>query len=414
MEQYRNDGALLETESYLEKMQKIFQEREATYQKRKAEYDERNQELEQIRKELWERSQTLERKEEQWKLKEEKLTAREAALAEKEAVLERRETDFAEEKTKYEAQLQKQILEHQLELEALRNEKMLAEDARRAYEYQTGQIECGFGKDTVEKWEAENRSLKEERVQLQDTICQLQTDIREVKKEKAETEKTCGQLQKERLQLLEKLMGVAGYDPAFANASVPEETEGKDLKKNEETFSASSWEQTESRTVPDMEYRTASGEGETERITRLGKEERKPEIQDPEPERLQMEVPAAEISREELTANVLKNYLEKHDPAVQPEIRHSEQGEQLHMEAKNLTYVFLFQDGIIQFEVSAKRKESRALKEKLERMNREVPGIQFQYDKEEGCVFAGGYLTADMTPGQAMERVGEVAGRFAS
>lgn len=74
----------------------------------------------------------------------------------------------------------------------------------------------------------------------------------------------------------------------------------------------------------------------------------------------------------------------------------------------------MFQDEIIQFEVSAKRKESRALKEKLERMNREVPGIQFQYDREEGCVFAGGYLTADMTPSQAMERVGEVAGRFAS
>ena len=266
MEQYRNDGALLETESYLEKMQKIFQEREATYQKRKAEYDERNQELEQIRKELWERSQTLERKEEQWKLKEEKLTAREAALAEKEAVLERRETDFAEEKTKYEAQLQKQILEHQLELEALRNEKMLAEDARRAYEYQTAQMECGFGKDTAEKWEAENQSLKEERAQLQDTVCQLQTDIQKVKKEKEETEKMCGQLQKERLQLLEKLMGAAGYDPALVNISVPEEQERKDPEKNGESLSASSREQEESRTVPDMEYRAVSGEGETERI----------------------------------------------------------------------------------------------------------------------------------------------------
>lgn len=412
MEQYRNDEALLETESYLEKMQKIFADREATYQKRKAEYDERNQELEQIRKELWQRSQTLEQKEEQWKQKEEKLTVREAALAEKEAVLERRETDFAEEKTKYEAQLQKQILQHQLELEALRNEKMLAEDARKAYEYQTGQMECGFGKDTVEKWEAENRLLKEERAQLQDTICQLQMDIRKVKKEKEESEKICGQLQKERLQLLEKLMGTAGYNPAFANASVPEESKGKDLEKDGESFSASSREQEESRTIPGMEYWTVSGEGETERITRLGKEERKPET--PALERLQTEEPAEEISREELTANVLKGYLEKHDPAVQPEIRHSERGEQLHMETKNLTYVFLFQDGIIQFEVSAKRKESRALKEKLERMNREIPGIQFQYDREEGCVFAGGYLTADMTPGQAMERVGEVAGRFAS
>ena len=137
MEQYRNDEALLKTESYLEKMQKIFEEREATYQKRKAEYDGRNQELEQIRKELWKRSQTLEQKEEQWKQNEENLAKHEAELVEKEAVLERRETEFAEEKAKYEAQLQKQILEHQLELEALRNEKMLVEDARRAYEYQT-------------------------------------------------------------------------------------------------------------------------------------------------------------------------------------------------------------------------------------------------------------------------------------
>ena len=39
-------------------------------------------------------------------------------------------------------------------------------------------------------------------------------------------------------------------------------------------------------------------------------------------------------------------------------------------------------------------------------MNREVPGIQFQYDREEGCVFAGALPTANMTPSQAMERVG--------
>ena len=368
MEQYRNDEALLETESYLEKMQKIFADREATYQKRKAEYDERNQELEQIRKELWQRSQTLEQKEE-------KLTVREAALAEKEAVLERRETDFAEEKTKYEAQLQKQILQHQLELEALRNEKMLAEDARRAYEYQTGQMECGFGKDTVEKWEAENRLLKEERAQLQNTICQLQMDIRKVKKEKEETEKICGQLQKERLQLLEKLMGTAGYNPDFANASVPEESKGKDPEKDGESFSASSREQEESRTLPDMEYRTVSGKGETERITRLGKEERKPET--PALERLQTEEPAEEISREELTANVLKGYLEKHDPAVQPEIRHSERGEQLHMETKNLTYVFLFQDGIIQFEDYLQSGREPCPRGKTGEDEREIPGIQF-------------------------------------
>ena len=189
MEQYRNDEALLKTESYLEKMQKIFEEREATYQKRKAEYDGRNQELEQIRKELWKRSQTLEQKEEQWKQNEENLAKHEAELVEKEAVLERRETEFAEEKAKYEAQLQKQILEHQLELEALRNEKMLVEDARRAYEYQTAQLECGFGKDRIEKWDEENQSLKEERVQLQDTICKLQTDLRNIRKEKEETKK---------------------------------------------------------------------------------------------------------------------------------------------------------------------------------------------------------------------------------
>lgn len=411
MEQYRNDEALLKTESYLEKMQKIFEEREATYQKRKAEYDGRNQELEQIRKELWKRSQTLEQKEEQWKQNEENLAKREAELVEKEAVLERRETEFAEEKAKYEAQLQKQILEHQLELEALRNEKMLVEDARRAYEYQTAQLECGFGKDRIEKWDEENQSLKEERVQLQDTICKLQTDLQNIRKEKEETEKTCGQLQKERLKLLEKLMGVAESDSEFETPSLSEEMEEENPKEKEEGFSISSYEQ-EDKMYSDEKNRIVSEKGKEVHIPRLGKEERSPERKESVSERIPIET--VEITREELTANVLKSYLEKHDPAVQPEIRHSEHGEQLHMEAKNLTYVFLFQDEIIQFEVSAKRKESRALKEKLERMNREVPGIQFQYDREEGCVFAGGYLTADMTPSQAMERVGEVAGRFAS
>ena len=120
-----------------------------------------------------------------------------------------------------------------------------------------------------------------------------------------------------------------------------------------------------------------------------------------------------EITREELTATVLQRYLQNNHPEFeQLEIRHSEEGEQLHGEVGKLSYAFLFFEDLIQFDISAKRKGGKELEEKLERIGKKVPGVQFQYSKGEGRVYASGFLTKELTPKQAMKQVFEIADYF--
>uniref|UniRef100_UPI0022E54C77 hypothetical protein n=1 Tax=Mediterraneibacter gnavus TaxID=33038 RepID=UPI0022E54C77 len=118
---------------------------------------------------------------------------------------------------------------------------------------------------------------------------------------------------------------------------------------------------------------------------------------------LRVSVKEQEITREELTATVLQRYLQNNHPEFeQLEIRHSEK----------LSYAFLFFEDLIQFDISAKRKGGKELEEKLERIGKKVPGVQFQYSKGEGRVYASGFLTKDLTPEQAMKQVFEIADYF--
>ena len=128
---------------------------------------------------------------------------------------------------------------------------------------------------------------------------------------------------------------------------------------------------------------------------------------------LRVSVKEQEITREELTATVLQRYLQNNHPEFeQLEIRHSEEGEQLHGEVGKLSYAFLFFEDLIQFDISAKRKGGKELEEKLERIGKKVPGVQFQYSKGEGRVYASGFLTKELTPKQAMKQVFEIADYF--
>ena len=96
----------------------------------------------------------------------------------------------------------------------------------------------------------------------------------------------------------------------------------------------------------------------------------------------------------------------------QLEIRHSEEGEQLHGEVGKLSYAFLFFEDLIQFDISAKRKGGRELEEKLERIGKRCRGYSSRYVKKEGRVYASGFLTKDLTPEQAMKQVFEIADYF--
>ena len=115
---------------------------------------------------------------------------------------------------------------------------------------------------------------------------------------------------------------------------------------------------------------------------------------------------------EELTASVLNRYLKKNEPKyISAEIKHSEEGEQLHVNINNLDYVFLFSSPAA-FDISAPKKKSRALDKLLVRLNTQHPGVKFYYDEQEHRVYASGYFSNTMTPDCLMEKVHEVSDCF--
>lgn len=372
------------TEQYLEEMQRIFAAREETYQKRKQEYEQKSQELQKIQTELGRQYQSLEGQKQELASAQQKLAEQKVAHREEQEELQREKQDFEQTKKLYEGQQQELLMKSRLELEQLRNERMEAEDLKREYEYKIGQQECGIPPSLpdlsayVPKLEYE--AVKQER----DTLFQEKTQLREENQHLA--------IQLEQKELLLKQLG---------------EERTSLLKKLLESKQESSQEPEKEREVlPEVENEPDSAEVIPEEMNVAEENEWR---QRP----LRVSVKEQEITREELTATVLQRYLQNNHPEFeQLEIRHSEEGEQLHGEVGKLSYAFLFFEDLIQFDISAKRKGGRELEEKLERIGKKVPGVQFQYVKKEGRVYASGFLTKDLTPEQAMKQVFEIADYF--
>ncbi len=344
------------TEQYLEEMQRIFAAREETYQKRKQEYEQKSQELQKIQTELGRQYQSLEGQKQELASAQQKLAEQKVAHREEQEELQREKQDFEQTKKLYEGQQQELLMKSRLELEQLRNERMEAEDLKREYEYKIGQQECGIPPSLpdlsayVPKLEYE--AVKQER----DTLFQEKTQLREENQHLA--------IQLEQKELLLKQLG---------------EERTSLLKKLLESKQESSQEPEKEREVlPEVENEPDSAEVIPEEMNAAEENEWR---QRP----LRVSVKEQEITREELTATVLQRYLQNNHPEFeQLEIRHSEEGEQLHGEVGKLSYAFLFFEDLIQFDISAKRKGGRELEEKLERIGKKVPGVQFQYVKKRG------------------------------
>ncbi len=362
------------TKQYLEEMQRIFAVREATYQKRKQEHEQKSQDLQKIQTELGRQYQSLEGQKQELASAKQKLADQEAAHRKEQEALQREKQDFEQTKKLYEGQQQELLMKSRLELEQLRNERMEAEDLKREYEYQIGQQECGIPpslpdlsayvpKLEYEAVKQERDTLFQEKTQFQQTQCEELTQLRE-----------------ERTSLLKKLL-----ESKQESSQEPEK---------------------EREVLPEVETELDSAEVIPEEMDTAEENEWR---QRP----LRVSVKEQEITREELTATVLQRYLQNNHPEFeQLEIRHSEEGEQLHGEVGKLSYAFLFFEDLIQFDISAKRKGGKELEEKLERIGKKVPGVQFQYSKGEGRVYASGFLTKELTPKQAMKQVFEIADYF--
>lgn len=382
------------TKQYLEEMQRIFAVREATYQKRKQEYEQKSRDLQKIQTELGRQYQSLEGQKQELASAQQKLADQEAAHRKEQEALQREKQDFEQTKKFYEGQQQELLMKSRLELEQLRNERMEAEDLKREYEYQIGQQECGIPqslpdlsayvpKPEYEAVKQERDTLFQEKTQFQQTQSEELTQLREENQHLAiqleQKEFLLKQLGEERTSLLKKLLESKQEPPQEP------EKEKEVLQVENESDSA--------EVIPE-EMDTAEENEWRQRPLRVSVKEQ-------------------EITREELTATVLQKYLQNNHPEFeQLEIRHSEEGEQLHGEVGKLSYAFLFLEDLIQFDISAKRKGGKELEEKLERLGKKVPGVQFQYSKGEGRVYASGFLTKDLIPKQAMKQVFEVADYF--
>ena len=369
------------TEQYLEEMQRIFAAREATYQKRKQEYEQKSRELQRIQTELGRQYQSLEGQKQELASAQQKLAEQEAAHRKEQEALQREKQEFEQTKKLYEGQQQELLMKSSLELEQLRNERMEAEDLKREYEYKIGQQECGIPQSLPDLSayvpKPEYEAVKQER----DALFQEKTQFQQTQYEELEQkELLLKQLGEERTSLLKKLLE--------SKQEPPQEPEK------------------EREVLPEMETEPDSAEVIPEEMDAAEENEWR---QRP----LRVFVKEQEITREELTATVLQRYLQNNHPEFeQLEIRHSEQGEQLHGEVGKLSYAFLFFEDLIQFDISAKRKGGRELEEKLERLGKKVPGVQFQYSKGDGRVYASGFLTKELTPKQAMKQVFEIADYF--
>ena len=377
------------TKQYLEEMQRIFAVREATYQKRKQEYEQKSQNLQKIQTELGRQYRSLEEQKQELASAQQKLAEQEAVSRKEQEELQREKQDFEQTKKLYEGQQQELLMKSRLELEQLRNERMEAEDLKREYEYQIGQQECGIPQSLPDLSayvpKPEYEAVKQERDALLRSQQECCTEQEELKQLREENQHLTVRLEEQRLLLQE----LEEKRTSLLKQLLASKQESPKVVKEEEVVMAS-----QQPLAPKEE-----------------KEEELPEWKQ-RPLRVAIQE-EPEITREELTATVLQKYLQNNHPEFEPlEIRHSEQGEQLHGEVGKLSYAFLFLEDLIQFDIFAKRKGGRELEEKLERIGKKVPGVQFQYVKEEGRVYASGYLTKELTPKQAMKQVFEVADYF--
>lgn len=377
------------TKQYLEEMQRIFAVREATYQKRKQEYEQKSRDLQKIQTELGRQYQSLEGQKQELASAQQKLADQEAAHRKEQEALQREKQDFEQTKKFYEGQQQELLMKSRLELEQLRNERMEAEDLKREYEYQIGQQECGIPQSLPDLSayvpKPEYEAVKQERDALLRSQQECCTEQEELKQLREENQHLTVRLEEQRLLLQE----LEEKRTSLLKQLLASKQESPKVVKEEEVVLAS-----QQPLAPKEE-----------------KEEELPEWKQ-RPLRVAIQE-EPEITREELTATVLQKYLQNNHPEFEPlEIRHSEQGEQLHGEVGKLSYAFLFLEDLIQFDISAKRKGGKELEEKLERLGKKVPGVQFQYSKGEGRVYASGFLTKDLTPEQAMKQVFEIADYF--
>ena len=381
-------------------LNEIYQEREKLFQQRERDYLEQKKTLNNLLESIKQEKETLNQKGQELKKQQEELHKEEQnqqtwyqQLCEEKKQLERDKEELNKKEKEFETAKDSMEVRYQVQIEKAKNMEIQAKQSKETFEHKLDMLGLVLDADGkpggeatkffesllggMNKWnEEELQSLEEENKAYENESRYLKEELEELNKKSKQLEEENNQLQSEKEQLSEEVKRI-------------------EAEKNRLLTLISSISQSkEEEAVPNF------GTKEKPYVPTFGRKQESNESE------------RKSAVFEELTASVLNRYLKKNEPKyISAEIKHSEEGEQLHVNINNLDYVFLFSSPAA-FDISAPKKKSRALDKLLVRLNTQHPGVKFYYDEQEHRVYASGYFSNTMTPDCLMEKVHEVSDCF--
>lgn len=391
-------------------LNEIYQEREKLFQQREQDYLKQKNALNKLLESMKQEKETLNQKEQELKQQQESLhkdeqnqQIRYQQLCEERKQLEHDKAELNKKEQEFEAAKDSMEVRYQVQIEKAKNMEIQAKQTKESFEHKLDMFGLILDADGKPGGEATqffesllsgmNKGNEEDLQSFEKEKKTYENENRYLKGELEELNKKKKQLEEEKNRLL-----------ALVSSISQKKKEVEEPEREEEDVTNFGTSKEEEEDVPN------SGTQEEKNVPNFGTEEtyiptfgRKQEQRE-----LQREKPVFE----ELTASILNRYLARNEPKyISSEIRHSEDGEQLHVNINNLDYVFLFSQPAA-FDISAPKKKSRALDKLLVRLNTQHPGVKFYYDEQEHRVYASGYFSNTMSPERLMEKVHEVSDCF--
>lgn len=385
---------------FFQDLNEIYKEREQLFQQREQDYLKQKLALtnllETIKKEKSKLEETAEiqtRKQEELRKEEEHQQSWYRQICEEKKQMEKEREQLKKDEAELNVQKDAIEVKFQIQIEKAKNTEILANQRKEEYEHKLnmlGLVLDADGKPGTESTKffesllGRTDSVNTEEMQaLEDKNQSYQKQIQKYEQQIVEMTEKQEQLQEEKTQLSEELQKTESEKNRLLELL-------SNLSKEEEIQE----EDEEEEAVPNF------GTEEEEYIPTFGRGKEHEEVE------------RKKDIFEELTASVLQRYLSKNEPKyISSEIKHSEEGEQLHVNINNLDYVFLFSQPAA-FEISAPKKKSRALERLLVRLNTQHPQVKFYYDEQDNRVYASGYFSNTMTSENLMEKVHEVSDCF--
>lgn len=378
---------------FFQDLNEIYKEREQLFQRREQDYLKQKMaltnlmetikkekgKLEKTAEELERKQEELERKQEELKKEDEHQRSWYQQICEEKKQIDKEREQLKKDEAELNAKKDAIEVKYQIQIEKAKNTEILVNQKKEEYEHKLDML--GLVLDADGKPGTESTKFFEsllggtedvEKVQALETeIDVYQKQIQQLEEENEQLLQNMQKVESEKKRLLDLVSNIS------QEKEVPVETEQ------------------EEEAVPNF-----GTDEEEEYIPTFG---RKPSEQESEVE---------DEVFEELTAPILQKYLSGNEKKyISSEIRHSEDGEQLHANINNLDYAFLFSQPAA-FEISTPKKKSRVLERLLVRLNTQHPGVKFYFDENDSRVYASGYFSNTMTPENLMEKVHEVSDCF--